>query len=37
MQEQKAVPVPIPAPKPPEQDIDDFIFAHDQTSTASSR
>lgn len=40
MQDQKCAPAPIQVPKPsypPQQDIDDFIFAHDQTSAASSR
>ena len=37
MQDTKRTPTPIPVPKPPQQDIDDFIFSHDQAAAASNR
>ena len=39
MQDSKLPPgqAPAPRPPPPQQDIDDFIFAHDQSPAASSR
>ena len=39
MQDPKLNPTPAPAPvpKPSQQDIDDFIFSHDQPSAASNR
>lgn len=39
MQDSKLPPVqaPAPRPQPQQQDIDDFIFAHDQSPAASSR
>ena len=39
MQDSKLPPVqaPAPRPQPQQQDIDDFIFAHDQSPAANSR
>ena len=34
---QAHVPTPVPVQRPPQQDIDDFIFSHDQPPAASSR
>lgn len=34
---QAPVPTPVPVQRPPQQDIDDFIFSHDQPPAASSR